>query len=49
MHFTAYADPVTLPEAREFPTLLSMALVELMEACDGGPRRQGRRRLAALA
>jgi hypothetical protein len=34
LHFAAYADPVTLPEARELPTLLSMALVELLEACD---------------
>lgn len=38
MHFTAYADPVTLPEARELPTLLSIALVELLEACES-PRR----------
>src|SRR3954465_8631124 len=35
MHFAAYADPITLPEARELPTLLSMALVELLEACEG--------------
>jgi hypothetical protein len=34
MHFAAYADPVTLPEARELPTLLSMSLVELLEACE---------------
>lgn len=33
MHFTAYADPVTLPEARELPALLSTARVELLEAC----------------
>jgi WS/DGAT/MGAT family acyltransferase len=37
MHFTAYADPVTLPEAREMPTLLSVALVELLEACEDEP------------
>jgi WS/DGAT/MGAT family acyltransferase len=49
MHFTAYADPVTLPEAREMPTLLSVALVELLEACDerpltaGGARRDNHR------
>jgi WS/DGAT/MGAT family acyltransferase len=35
MHFAAYADPITLPEARELPALLSMALVELLEACEG--------------
>ena len=49
LHFTAYADPVTLPEARELPTLLSMALVEMMEACEERPRRRGRERHAALA
>jgi diacylglycerol O-acyltransferase len=49
MHFAAYADPVTLPEARELPTLLSMALVELLEACDGGTRRGGSRSRANRA
>jgi diacylglycerol O-acyltransferase len=45
MHFTAYADPVTLPEARELPTLLSVALVELLEACEDEPLApRGRRR-----
>jgi diacylglycerol O-acyltransferase len=45
MHFTAYADPVTLPEAREMPTLLSVALVELLEACEEQPLApRGRRR-----
>ena len=45
MHFTAYADPVTLPEARELPTLLSVALVELLEACEDQPLApRGRRR-----
>lgn len=38
MHFAAYADPVTLPEARELPTLLTMARVELAEACQPRPR-----------
>jgi WS/DGAT/MGAT family acyltransferase len=47
MHFTAYADPVTLPEAREMPTLLSVALVELLEACEEQPLApRGRRRHA---
>jgi diacylglycerol O-acyltransferase / wax synthase len=49
LHFAAYADPVTLPEARELPTLLSMALVELLEACDRGAPRQARREPAAIA
>jgi hypothetical protein len=49
LHFTAYADPITLPEARELPTLLSVALVELMEACEGGPARHGPREPAAVA
>jgi WS/DGAT/MGAT family acyltransferase len=40
LHFAAYADPVTLPEARELPTLLSMALVELLEACEGARLRR---------
>jgi hypothetical protein len=45
MHFTAYADPVTLPEARELPTLLSVALVELLKACEEQPLApRGRRR-----
>jgi WS/DGAT/MGAT family acyltransferase len=43
MHFTAYADPVTLPEARELPTLLSVALVELLEACEARPLAPGAR------
>ena len=49
LHFTAYADPVTLPEARELPTLLSVALVEMMEACEGVPARHGPREPAAVA
>jgi diacylglycerol O-acyltransferase len=44
MHFTAYADPVTLPEARELPTLLSVALVELLEACESMGNRAAARR-----
>jgi diacylglycerol O-acyltransferase len=40
MHFAAYADPITLPEARELPTLLSMALVELLEASEGATLRR---------
>ncbi len=48
-----HADPVTLPEARELPTLLSMALVELREGCErvAGPpvRRSVRREPAVLA
>jgi WS/DGAT/MGAT family acyltransferase len=48
MHFAAYADPITLPEARELPTLLSMALVELLEASDT-KRVRRRHRFAALA
>jgi WS/DGAT/MGAT family acyltransferase len=52
MHFTAYADPVTLPEARELPTLLSVALVELLEACEEqplAPRPRGRRQRDSAA
>jgi diacylglycerol O-acyltransferase len=52
MHFAAYADPITLPEAKELPMLLSMALVELLEACEerpGRPGQRGRDRHAALA
>jgi diacylglycerol O-acyltransferase len=49
MHFTAYADPVTLPEARELPMLLSVALAELIEACEGTPARHGPREPAAVA
>jgi len=49
MHFTAYADPVTLPEARELPTLLSVALAEMVEACEGKPARYGPREPAAVA
>jgi diacylglycerol O-acyltransferase len=46
MHFTGYADPVTLPEARELPALLSIARVELLEACeDSGSAGRGRRKL----
>jgi WS/DGAT/MGAT family acyltransferase len=44
MHFTAYADPVTLPDARELPTLLSLELVEMLEACDRRPVRAPERR-----
>jgi hypothetical protein len=40
MHFSAYADPFALPEASELPNLVSMALVDLMDA--------GRRRKPAL-
>jgi WS/DGAT/MGAT family acyltransferase len=50
MHFAAYADPVTLPEAAELPSLLSMALLDLLEACQQGgrtaPPRVRRRRAA---
>jgi hypothetical protein len=49
LHFSAYADPVTLPEARELPTLLSMALVELLEACDLPAPHQAGREPAAIA
>jgi hypothetical protein len=59
MHFAAHADPVTLPEARELPTLLSVALAELLEACDLGvaadsvrrarPRAPRRRRREPVA
>jgi diacylglycerol O-acyltransferase len=49
MHFSAYADPVTLPEARELPTLLSMALVELVETSEKPAGRRRGRRVAALA
>jgi WS/DGAT/MGAT family acyltransferase len=45
MHFAAYADPVTLPEARELPTLLSIALAELLEACEQAPGRDSRRKV----
>jgi WS/DGAT/MGAT family acyltransferase len=45
MHFAAYADPVTLPEARELPTLLSIALAELLEACGQAPGRDSRRKV----
>jgi diacylglycerol O-acyltransferase / wax synthase len=43
MHFAAYADPITLPEARELPALLSMALVELLEACETDTLRRHER------
>jgi diacylglycerol O-acyltransferase / wax synthase len=52
MHIAGYADPVTLPEARELPTLLSMALVEMLEACDCDvrpARRSGQRDPVAAA
>jgi WS/DGAT/MGAT family acyltransferase len=48
MHFTAYADPVTLPEARELPMLLSVALAELIEASEGTRARRGPRERAAV-
>jgi hypothetical protein len=48
MHFTAYADPVTLPEARELPTLLSVALVELLAACEESPLAPSGRRHAPV-
>jgi WS/DGAT/MGAT family acyltransferase len=42
LHFTAYADPITLPEAKELPALMSMALVEMLDACEQGePRARG--------
>jgi diacylglycerol O-acyltransferase len=51
MHFAAYADPVTLPEAAELPSLLSLALLDMLEACQQGgrtaPPRVRRRRAAA--
>lgn len=53
MHFAGYADPITLPEARDLPTLLSLALVELLAACEDEPpvraRRRHRRERAVLA
>jgi hypothetical protein len=49
MHFTAYADPVTLPEAKELPTLLSVALAEMLEACDDGAEREPARRTREFA
>jgi WS/DGAT/MGAT family acyltransferase len=45
LHFSAYADPVTLPEARELPALLSAARHELLEACE--PQRRHERASAA--
>jgi WS/DGAT/MGAT family acyltransferase len=50
MHFAAYADPIALPEARELPTLLSMALVELVGACEDRPaaRLRGHERPARV-
>jgi diacylglycerol O-acyltransferase len=48
MHFAGYADPVTLPEARELPALLSIALVELLEACERRPTRRLRREPAGV-
>lgn len=42
MQFAAYADPVVLPEATELPSLLSAALLDLLET--GRRRTTGRRR-----
>jgi WS/DGAT/MGAT family acyltransferase len=50
MHFAAYVDPAALPASVELPTLLSMALVELMDASDlspGTPRSERPRRRRA--
>jgi diacylglycerol O-acyltransferase len=47
MQFAAHADPAALPEVVKLPSLLSVALLELIEAshgrAHGGPERNGRR------
>ncbi|MET0762155.1 MAG: wax ester/triacylglycerol synthase family O-acyltransferase [Thermoleophilaceae bacterium] len=48
MHFTAYADPFALREAVELPNLLSMALVDLMDANRRRKPALGPRRLSAV-